>query len=216
MKQKLFFSIAFQICIFVSIFAQETESELVTKVQTIKKLAKQGYENYDPNTLIAAAKILLETPQIRPFHSSKFPNNFRSKYFDPNALLLAAYQFTPKNKKAKLKKIQKLQDQISTYEKMAFSDGTLWVHEIEELTGGEAQRFSLKFAARQNIEFRLDNEGELSLSVHFAKTQPSLKKAALDSPILFDYTAAKTANYDIEVKNLADSLAMDSILMVMY
>ena len=51
-----------------------------------------------------------------------------------------------------------MQDQISDYETMAFNDGTLWVQEIDELNGGESLRFSLKFAAQQNVEFRLDNE----------------------------------------------------------
>jgi len=194
----------------------DTKEELIQKALKIKSLATEGYENYDAAPLLEAAELLIETPQIRPFKSTDFPSAERSKYFDAKALLLAAYQFTPANQRWKRKKIEKRINQISDYETMAFSDGTLWVQEIKELESGQSLRFPRSFAAQQNIEFRLDNDGELSLSVHYAKEQPSLKKAAMDSPILLDFTTEKATAYEVEVKNLASAPALDSVLMIMY
>lgn len=217
MKQKniltaaiLFFSIA------IGFSQTDNKEALIQKALTIKQLATEGYQNYDAAPLLEAADLLIETPQIRPFKASDFPSLERSKYFDAKALLLAAFQFTPANKRWKRKKIEKRMAQISDYETMAFSDGTLWVQEIGELDGGASLRFSRSFSAQKNIEFRLDNQGDLSLSVHYAKELPSLKKASLDSPILFDFTTDKATAYEVEVKNLADSPALDSVLMIMY
>lgn len=201
----------------------KTTSETPNIIQTVFELAKAGYDNLDAKSLVKAAKILIENPEIQQIKSNLELNAFEPSkeeaileqynFFNPIELLQNAKKIAPFDAKLLRWRIEQLEEKLPDYKAMSLNFNDIKVKNYL-VYGNNSKTIALKFGKNKqvNLSVRIGNDLKLYvLDTTLEKTVGNSK--FIGDARLLSFVAESDGNYKITIENTAEK-ANDCYLMV--
>ena len=224
MKRTILFLITLSCMAFQPRFTVEND-KLTTQsiIQQVFELAKTGYDNMDAKSLIKAAKILIDNPEIRVIKSKDVTDEYKPSqnesvleshnFFNPTELLEDAKRFAPYDAKLLHWRIEQLEKKLKDYREMDISFNKIKVKNYL-VYGNNSKTISMDFDKNKKISMSVRIGNDLQLKV----LDTTLKKAVGTSKFIGDarllsFTAESDGSYKITIENTSDK-ANDCYLMI--
>jgi hypothetical protein len=200
---------------------QPVSNDLIIK--EVFELAKTGYDNLDPISLIKAAKLLIENPQIQQIEAQNVSNNYEPSkaenileehnFFNPKQLLDDADKLVPFDDKILKFRIKLLKKRIPDYyAEMGEADADIQVKNYL-VYGNNSKKIQLNIEEGKRITLSVRIGNDLGLTVLDTKKKTVGKSQFIGDARLLKFTSNSTGKYEITIENKADE-ANDCYLMI--
>ncbi|MFK7949075.1 MAG: hypothetical protein AB8G11_15910 [Saprospiraceae bacterium] len=204
---------------------QPQNDKLTTQsiIKEVFELAKAGYDNMDAKSLIKAAKILIDNPEVRVIKTQEEIDEYEPSqdesileshnFFNPSELLADAKKFAPYDAKILHWRIEQLEKRLKGYREMSLNYNKIKVKNYL-VYGNNSKTILMNFDKNKKISMSVRIGNNLQLKV----LDTTLKKAVGTSKFIGDarlltFTAQSDGNYKITIENTSDK-ANDCYLMI--
>lgn len=212
--------------IIISCMAFQPQNDRLETQSTIKQvfeLAKAGYDNMDAKSLIKAAKILIDNPEIRVIKTQDEVDEYEPSqdesvldshnFFNTTELLKDAKKFAPYDAKLLHWRIEQLKKRLKDYKEMSLTYNKIKVKNYL-VYGNNSKTISMEFDKNKKVSMsvRIGNDLQLKVSDTTAKKAVGKSKFIGDARLL-SFTSESDGSYKITIENTSDK-ANDCYLMI--
>jgi hypothetical protein len=220
MKRYLLLSLIFMCFAFQS---PTNNLETQNVIKTVFELAKVGYDNLDAKSLVKAAKILIENPEVQQIKSKLEINEYKPSkdesileqynFFNPIELLANAKKIAPFDAKILRWRIEQLEKKLPDYNEMSLNFNDIKVKNYL-IYGNNSKTIALKFNKNKQVNLSVRIGNDLKLYVLDATLDKSVGKSNfIGDTRLVSFVSESEGSYKITIENTAEK-ANDCYLMV--
>lgn len=202
---------------------QSDTDETQATIKSVFELAKKGYDDLDAKSLVKAAKILIDNPEIQQVKSKEVTDNYEPSeaeaileqynFFDPVELLQNAKKFAPFDARILHWRIDQLEKKLPDYEVMSLNFNEIKVKNYL-VYANNSKTISLKLIKNRKVNLSVRIGNKLNLRVKDATLKKSVGKSKfIGDARLVSFTAESNGIYKITIENTADK-ANDCYLMI--
>lgn len=199
-----------------------TPPKTIKNAKTIFQLAKDGYDNLKPLLLVKAAKKLMDNPQIGNFYHNEAMDQYepneneeildQKDFFNVAQLLIDAKKMTAFDDKRTHRKIKKLEQRMSKYQKMGQAYNEIKVKNYL-IYGKNSKTIATSFNKSKRVTLSVRVGDQLKLFViNNLKKQVGKSKNIGDAQLI-KFTAQANGNYHITIENTSEE-PNDCFLMI--
>ena len=203
--------------------APNNKSETPNIIKAVFELANAGYDNLDAKSLVKAAKILIENPEIQQIRSNKEINEYEPSkeesileqynFFNPIELLQNARKIAPFDAKVLRWRIGQLEKKLPDYKEMSLNFNDIKVKNYL-VYGNNSKTIALKFNKNKQVNLSVRVGNDLKLYVLDATLKKSVGKSNfIGDTRLVSFVSESEGSYKITIENTAEK-ANDCYLMV--
>ncbi len=214
--------LAFTFLTTISLFAQhKTADATVEHAKSVFALAKDGYDNLKPISLVKAAKILISNPQIGRFSAkgkdAYAPNENEvilehKDFFNVYQLLEDAKKMTAYDDKRMKRRIKRLEKRLPKYQKMGQQFNEIRVKNYL-IYGKNSKTIATNFDKNKRVTLSVRVGDQLRLFVLNNLKKQVGKSLNIGDARLVKFKTGNNGKYNITIENTSDE-PNDCFLMI--